>query len=41
MDFPGVSRSQINEKLVTVSYKNFFLVVIADFFAVILYGAFL
>jgi len=41
MDFPGVSRSQINKKLVAESYKNFSLVVIADFFAVILYFAFL
>ncbi|KTD12757.1 sensor domain-containing diguanylate cyclase [Legionella hackeliae] len=37
MDFPGVSKSQIDEKLIRESYKNFQFVILADFFAVILY----
>ncbi|ASQ44648.1 GGDEF domain-containing protein [Legionella clemsonensis] len=41
MDFPGVSKSQIEEKLIRESYKNFHFIILADFFAVILYTVFL
>lgn len=41
MDFPGVSHAQINEKLVRESYKDFSFLIVADFFAAILYSVLL
>ncbi|MDI9819134.1 MULTISPECIES: diguanylate cyclase [unclassified Legionella] len=41
MEFPGVSSPQIEEKLIAESYKNFYMIVIADFFATILFVAIL
>lgn len=37
MDFPGVDKEQIENKLVKESYKNFFMSILGDFIAVILY----
>ena len=41
MDFPGVSQSQIEEKLVTESYKNYAILIVGDFFAAILFASIL
>ncbi|KTD07655.1 sensor domain-containing diguanylate cyclase [Legionella jamestowniensis] len=37
MDFPGVSKSQIEERLISESYKKFHFIILADFLAVLLY----
>ena len=38
MDFPGVTPAQIEEKLVTESYKNYSILIIGDFFAAVLFA---
>lgn len=37
MNFPGVSQSQIEEKLVVESYKNYSILIVGDFFAAVLF----
>ncbi|KTD11739.1 regulatory protein (GGDEF, PAS, PAC domains) [Legionella gratiana] len=39
MDFPGITRIQIENKLIAESYKNFYVLIIADFFATLLFVA--
>lgn len=38
MEFPGVSQAQIEEKLVTESYKNYSILIVGDFFAAVLFA---
>lgn len=38
MDFPGVAKSQLEDRLINESYKDFYFMILADFFAVILYA---
>ncbi|WP_454784203.1 diguanylate cyclase [Legionella sp. WA2024007413] len=38
MDFPGVTSAQIENKLITEAYKKFYVLVIADFFATIIFA---
>lgn len=38
MDFPGVTSTQIENKLITESYKKFYVLIIADFFATIFFA---
>ncbi|KTD45956.1 regulatory protein (GGDEF, PAS, PAC domains) [Legionella rubrilucens] len=38
MDFPGVAKSQLEDRLISESYKDFYFIILADFFAVILYS---
>lgn len=39
MDFPGITRSQIENKLIAESYKNYYVLIIADFFATLIFSA--
>ncbi|WED43106.1 sensor domain-containing diguanylate cyclase [Legionella cardiaca] len=39
MDFPGITKSQIEDKLIAESYKNFYVLIIADFFATLIFVA--
>ncbi|MCW8471501.1 diguanylate cyclase [Fluoribacter gormanii] len=39
MDFPGVTSTEIENKLITESYKKFYVLVIADFFATIIFAS--
>lgn len=38
MDFPGVTSTQIENKLIAESYKKFYVLIIADFFATIFFA---
>lgn len=39
MDFPGITSEQIENKLITEAYKKFYVLIIADFFATIIFAA--
>ncbi|VEB32397.1 regulatory protein (GGDEF, PAS, PAC domains) [Legionella sainthelensi] len=39
MDFPGIKNEQIENKLIAESYKKFYVLIIADFFATLFYAA--
>lgn len=39
MDFPGIKTEQIENKLIAESYKKFYILIIADFFATLFYAA--
>ncbi|CAM3045863.1 regulatory protein (GGDEF, PAS, PAC domains) [Legionella steigerwaltii] len=39
MDFPGIKSDQIEHKLIAESYKKFYVLIIADFFATIFFAA--
>jgi diguanylate cyclase (GGDEF)-like protein/PAS domain S-box-containing protein len=41
MNFPGVTREQIEDKLVVESYKNYSILIVGDFFAAILFASIL
>jgi len=41
MDFPGVSKSLIDERLVQEAYRNFYSSIVGDFFAVLIFTALL
>ena len=39
MDFPGITRTQIENKIIEESYKKFYVLIIADFFATLVFAA--
>lgn len=41
MDFPGVTKAQIEDKLVAEAYKDYSILIIGDFFAAILFASIL